>query len=103
MLKIGVNILAKNAIEQDKLIRSRESRNYYQEPYEFSLRPKFEKIIEKYTDDCFDIKANQSYVNDGNVLNSIVFEFYTLKPLPKKKLRKDLREFTENHFKELFK
>lgn len=100
--KIGVNILTKTAVEQDKLICLRENRQYYQEPYEFSLRAEFEKIIEKHTEEDFDIIVKTNYITFGNVLNSIIFEFYNLKPIPKKQIRKDLRNFIENYFKKLF-
>tara|TARA_R110000744_G_scaffold167089_1_gene284438 strand:- start:235 stop:549 length:315 start_codon:yes stop_codon:yes gene_type:complete len=100
--RIGINILTKTAREQELLTQKRESRAYYEDAYNGSLRPYAEKIIVKLTDELFDIIAETTILENGNVMNVIIFEFYNLKPIKKDALRKELKKYIDGHFKRLF-
>lgn len=101
--RIGINILTKTAKEQELLVQERESRAYYEDAYNGSIRPHAEKIISKLTEELFDIRAETTMLDNGNVLNVIIFEFYNLKPINKTALRQELKKYIEGRFKRLFK
>ena len=100
--KIGINILTKTAIEQDILVDQRESRAYYEDAYNGSIRPHAKKIIDKYTDCNWDINSNTVYLKNGEVSNTIIFVFYNKKGIEKKVLREELTKYINNKFKRLF-
>ncbi len=63
--KIGINIITTTAKEQDQLVSLRESRAYYEDVYNSSIRPYAKKIIDKYTECNWDINSDTVYLKTG--------------------------------------
>ena len=100
--KIGINIITKTTKEQDQLVNLRESRAYYEDAYNSSIRPHAKKIIDKYTDCNWDINSDTVYLKNGEVSNTIIFVFYNEKGIEKKALRDELTKYIDAKFKRLF-
>ena len=100
--KIGINVIAKTARQQNQLVELRDSRAYYEDAYNGSIRPHAKKIIEKITDVGFDIESETSYLKNGEVMNAIIFVFYNESGIDKKTIRKELKKYIDAKFTRLF-
>jgi len=100
---IGINILCKTAKEQDIVINSRESRAYYEDAYNGSIRKKLDEIISKYTDARTEFRGKTFYHKNGEVSNTILISIYNTKGFLKRELKAELKNYVDAHFKRKFK
>lgn len=99
---IGINVETTTAKEQDLLVNQRESRAYYEEAYNGSLKKHCEKVILQFTDCNWEIGMDTCYLKNNKVRNSIIFRFYNTKGIDKKALRQELDKYIQAKFKRLF-
>lgn len=104
--ELGFNIKCSTAKEQYLFDNSRESKQYYEEQFQYTLYKQLLNIIRKYFD-CevvMEIETDIYFLKDGKINNTILLIISTDSiNYNKKELRKEIQLYINDYFINLFK